>query len=310
MGIVRPEQENFKPMLNLPSGFEVQEGDRLVLMARHSADVDIGEEFSTSEEIVTRKPLPVSGKSRTNRVLILGWNHQIPALIKEFGTYEDENYHLSLVSLRSMEDRRREMETKEQTDSRVQLEHVVADIVKESDLRKVDPASFDNILLVSSDRLAEEEEADARTMVAYVLLEEILENAAKRPQILLELADPSNESLIRRFQSEVIISPMILSHLLAAIALRRELHSIYNELFTVGGAEIIFRNLGEYGLQPGPIRFSDLERRAAEYHETALGVFQEQLDEYQRLKLKLNANRHEKLELKENMKLVVLTTVY
>ena len=103
---------------------------------------------------------------------------------------------------------------------------------------------------------------------------------------------------------------MILSHLLAAIALRRELNSIYNELFTVGGAEIIFRKLEEYGLETGSIQFQDLEKRAAEFHETALGIYTESGEDEKRVVLTLNPGRRQRLTLAEGVRLVVLTTVY
>ncbi|MDX1667507.1 MAG: hypothetical protein R3350_09770 [Saprospiraceae bacterium] len=310
LGVVRVENDAFVPMLNLAGHFVVEQNDRLVLMARHLDDIQFKgiRPEDPLEEI--KGSLPVEERTQTKKVLILGWNHHIPALIKEFGTYEGESYHITIAALRSLEDRRKELEDIEKDSDRVVLEQIEADFVKESELRKIDPARFDNILLVSSDRFVEEEEADARTIVGYVLLEDLLEEAPTRPQILLELSDPSNESLIRRFDSEVIIGPMILSHLLAAIALRRELYSIYNELFTVGGAEIIFRDLEEYGLEAGTIPFGELEKQAAEYNEIALGIYTEHAQGNRKVVLTLNPESHQKLHLNENVQLVVLTTIY
>lgn len=308
MGVVRMKGQQFEPMLNLPGSFIVKKNDRLVLMARNSEDIEIKESYNEEAPVAAKGNLPVEKQKNVAKILILGWNNHIPALIKEFGTYENESYHLTMVSLRSVNDREKDILLPDHLEGRISLEHVVADFVKEAELRKIDPGQFDHILLVSSDRLAEEEEADARTLVGYVLLEEVLEKAEKRPQVLLELSDPGNESLISRFKSEVIIGPMILSHLLAAVALRRELQSIYNELFTVGGAEIIFRRLEDYDLKPGKVSFDKIERRVAEYNETALGIYYTQ-PKNQQVKLKLNPDRYKTLDLDPEMRLVVLTTI-
>jgi hypothetical protein len=155
--------------------------------------------------------------------------------------------------------------------------------------------------------MEEEEEADARTMVGFVLLEEVLRKATKKPSILLELADPSNEYLIKPFQSEVIISPLVLSHLLASIAMQRELYSIYNELFTFGGAEIIFRKIEEYELKTEETTFFDLEAQAFSYGETALGIF---LKKGNGKQLLLNPEKNTMINRSSIDSLVIMTTVY
>ena len=231
-------------------------------------------------------------------------------MIRELCSYEDEYYHITIVAMYPKTERQKELEKLENLTDRVQLELVESDYVRESELKKIKPSSFDNILLVSSDFILEKEEADARTIVGYVLLEEVLENSRKKPHILLELADPDNESLLRKYNSEVIISPLVLSNLLAGIALQREVNSIYKELFTVGGAEIIFRNPEEYDISPGNISFQELENKAAEFGETALGIFMVNEDLRREDDLILNPGRFKNLEIKSGVRLVVLTTVY
>ncbi|MFO7826378.1 MAG: hypothetical protein R6V72_20750 [Cyclobacterium sp.] len=311
LGIIKTDGDNFAPHLNLPDEKVLEEGDLLVLLARSSTDL-----VWRRDRVATKEApapfvglLPVEEQQSPNRILILGWNEHVPSLIRELGTYEDENYFIRLITLRPVSEREKDLAFLEEDNNRVRVEHVVADFIRESEIRKIEAETFDHILLVSSDRLEEEEEADARTMVGYVLLEEVLEKANKRPSVLIELSDPSNESLIKRFQSEVIISPMVLSHLLAGIALQQELNSIYNELFTVGGAEIIFRDLMEYGVSLGKIRFFELESLASAHGETVLGVYLDREDEAGN-HLMLNPAKGHEINLSEKDRLVVLTTFY
>lgn len=311
-GIVREKNETFIPILNPPKDLLIEESDRLILLARKMEDTEI------SAEAVSQTPSTFSVKklkerpkadnySGASRLLILGWNHHVPSLIKELGTYQNEHFHLTLASLRPLEARHAAIDHIVSDVINITIEHIVTDYIRESGLRAVEPESFDHILLVSSDKMADEEEADARTIVGYTMLEEVLEPAPKRPHIVMELTDPSNETLINDFRSETLIGPLILSNLLATIAMRRELFSVYNELFTVGGPEIIFRDLTEYDLKPGVLTFLELEKQITEYQDTALGIFSE--NEEGQVDLRLNIPRHQTIKLTQNTKLVVLSTV-
>jgi ion channel POLLUX/CASTOR len=282
------------------------------LLARNSNDIQFeGVDHRKNTPVIKVKPqLKVEEQEGIVKILILGWNHHIPALIRELCSYEEEQYHITIVAMYSKVERQRELERLENLTDRVKWELVESDYVRESELKKMNPSAFDNILLVSSDFIMEEEEADARTIVGYVLLEEMLENVRNKPHILLELSDPNNESLLRKYNSEVIISPLVLSNLLAGIALQREVNSIYKELFTAGGAEIIFRDPEEYEIAPGPISFQELENQAAEFGETALGIFKVNGDPRRDEDLILNPGRYKNLEIKQGVRLVVLTTVY
>ena len=174
----------------------------------------------------------------------------------------------------------------------------------EGELRRVQPASYDTIMLLSSDRLASGEEADARAMVGFLQLEDILAESSHRPQLILELSDPHNRQLLAGNQAEMMISPMILSHVLAQVALRRELRVVLDELFTVGGAEIQFRDPQDYPL-PASATFQLLEKTLAAGGEIALGTHRARGDQRGR-HLQLNPPRNEYLELQPGDQLVVL----
>jgi hypothetical protein len=183
-------------------------------------------------------------------------------------------------------------------------QHLEADYMVEEELRRTAPGGYDSIVLVSSDRLASGEEAAARAMVGYLQLEDLLQESGQRPQIIMELSDPDNRQLLYGHQSEMMISSMILSHVLAQVALRRELRVVLDELFTVGGAEIQFRNPEAYPL-PASADFQVLERIVAAEGEVALGVRRNDPDEHGRQVL-LNPPRDDYLDLKPGDRLVVL----
>ncbi|NBC03529.1 MAG: ion channel DMI1 [Bacteroidetes bacterium] len=313
-GVVREKDDDFVPLLNPGIEFTLKKNDRLILLARNLDDVEIvpdslskKSEFEKLPDLQHTKPTSPGNINGFSNLLVLGWNHQVPALIRELGTYTNESFQLTLASLRGLEDRKKSIDHILETSTNVNCIHVVADYIRESELRSLHPSSFDHILFLSSDRLPDDEEADARTIVGYTLLEEVLETTGKQPQIIMELTDPGNEMLIKNFKSESIIGPLILSNLLATIAMRRELYTVYEELFTVGGAEIIFRNIDEYNLTPRKITFRELENHIAEYDDTALGYYREEEDDM--VDLQLNINRDKNIDLQTEDRLVVLSTI-
>jgi ion channel POLLUX/CASTOR len=312
LGLVRPDGDSWRTRLNVPTSEKVLPGDKLVMLARHYEDADPAQKSDKPARAWQRSDhvkaaLTTQQASGTRSVLILGWNRRLPALVHELATYRDQHFRVMMVSTLEVDVQRDSIAQYSELAQAVPSEHLQADFMAETTLRKILQTEWDSILLVSSDRLDSGEEADARAMVGYMAVDELLQERKHRPQLLLELSDPANEELVVRNRSESIISPMILSHLMAQIAQRRELGLVFEELFTVGGPEIIYREQNEYPMQ-SVTTFADLEAVAGLQGETALGVYRAMPDGEGR-RLQLNPPRDMPLKLQTNDELVILTTL-
>jgi hypothetical protein len=102
-----------------------------------------------------------------------------------------------------------------------------------------------------------------------------------------------------------MISPMIVSHILAQVALRRELRVVLDELFTVGGSEIQFRDPHDYPL-PASVDFHMLQRILGKSGEVVLGLYRAG-QAGNKEQLQLNPPRRTYLDLQLGDRLVVLT---
>jgi hypothetical protein len=129
-----------------------------------------------------------------------------------------------------------------------------------------------------------------------------------RPHVIVELLDPGNAALFRRRPGEVLVSPLVLSHMLAQVVLRHELRRVFDELFGPGGAEIFFHPPAPYGLDGVEASFAEIERRAAARGETALGVRLESSPLRATGGLHLNPPRSQAWTLGPEDDIVVLTT--
>ncbi|WP_323753194.1 CASTOR/POLLUX-related putative ion channel [Marinobacter sp.] len=306
LGLLHPAQAGgWTVNLLAPSDTVIRSDDRVVLLAgdyAHTGPDPKLEPLPRVERMPAQTSIPVArGK---HRVLVLGWNRRVPGLAEEFGSYSDREFELDMVSATPLQDRQREMSGYGVDLASVNGRLLEADYMVEDELRKLDPASYHTVMLLSSDRIGSDEEADARAMVGYLQLEDVLSEAPVRPQVMLELSDPDNRHLIYGHQSEMLISPMILSHVLAQVALRRELRVVLDELFTVGGAEIQFRDPEDYPL-PASADFQFLEKTLATRGEVALGVRREAADDRGR-HLQMNLPRKQYLDLRKGDQLLVM----
>ncbi|MAO13156.1 MULTISPECIES: CASTOR/POLLUX-related putative ion channel [Marinobacter] len=307
LGLLQPAGSGWNVNLLAPADTIIRREDRVVLLARdyeHTGADPKAEPLPVVERSAARPH--TTGGSGAHRVLVLGWNRRVPSLAAEFSSYKGRKFMLNMVSATPLKERQREIDRYGVDLEAIDGQLLEADYMVEDDLRKLNPASYDTVILLSSDRLGSGEEADARAMVGYLQLEEILAEAPRRPQVIMELSDPNNRQLLYGHQSEMLISPMILSHVLAQVALRRELRVVLDELFTVGGAEIQFRDPHDYPL-PASADFQLLEKIVAASGDVALGVYRAKANELGR-HLQLNPPRKQFLELQPQDRIVVLGT--
>ena len=307
-GLMRPHGDSWRTWLNAPSDEVIRQGDKIVMLARdytHAEPQNNTEQPLRPLQRPQRQPKAESGGLR--RMLILGWNRRVPALIHELAGYTGYHFEVHVVAVIDPLERTKEISAYSELTAGVSCQHTQADYMVEGALRGLLQQRFDSVLLLSSDRMDSGEEADARAMVGYLVVDELLLESSHKPQILLELSDPANDALVVRKRGESIVSPMILSHLMAQIAQRRELGLMLEELFTTGGAQIVFCKSSDYSMQ-SVTTFADLEAVIALQGETALGIYRNKPDEQGR-RLQLNPPRDQPLRLQQGDQLVVLTTL-
>ena len=280
-GVVRREEQGrFVSHLNPRLDFEFREGDGAVLICKSNEGEVLNGSFAATPvplsetEELAQGAVRAKGQRRAPalRLLILGWSSKVRVLLEELLEYRIEDLEVTIVSTVSATERESRLLDYLGARSNGRFRQEEADFTVGAELRRFEPAEYDQILLISSDRVETGEEADARTLMAYLSLEELLVDARTPPEILIELADENNRALLGPRRGEVIISPQLISHMLAQLAMRRELRVVLEELFTAGGAEFLFRTLAEYGLPAGIWSFSRLKEEVLRRGETLVGV--------------------------------------
>lgn len=308
IGIVRPEGETFHPLLNPPGDTILDAEDRLALIAR-SYEATTPRPRTAAPAVTARDVphAPHAAAATARRVLLLGWNHKVPALLQELDSYESESFEIEIISTVPTGRRTHLLQRHGTQLHRVAVRHVEADFATPSVLEQAQPATFDAVVLLGSDRFESGEESDARTIMGYLLLRGVLPEA-ERPALLIELLDAGNAALFPEISGEVIVSPVLLSHMLAQVALRRELRAVFDELFGPGGAEIVFRPAADYGLAGETASFERIEAAAAARGETALGVRSRVTAGRREASVVLNPPRAQHWSLDGGDEIIALTT--
>lgn len=273
LGVVRTEPDGPRSLLNPSDDLRLREGDRLVLVAEDQASTTPPASYTPQGRTDHGKGVPTAPELKRHRkVLILGWNETVPDLLAELERYGSERFDVTVGSMAPIARRNHHLDEHDFVPRRSSLRHVELDYTIPGRLERLAPASYDNIVFVASDRI-ESHETDARTIVGHLLLRELVPPAsAGGPQVLVELAEAENLASFASEGSEIFVPALVLSHIMAQIALRPDLRVVFEELFGAEGPEIFFRPVGGYGLVGRDATFTEVCHAAAAQNETALGV--------------------------------------
>ncbi len=270
LGLVRVHGASFTALLNPAPTMRIQAGDRLVVLARSYAAAEPAAAPASGR--IGTPGAAAAPDARPMRVLVLGWNSKVPSLLAEFASYTGERFVIDNASIIDKQLRAKQCERYREDPGNIERRFIEADYNHLAELRAIEPWSYDRVVLVGSDTVGSEEDADARTLQGYLLLQQLFKDRDRRPGILVELLEPENFDLLAGRPGEVMISPVILSHMLAQIALRRELRAVFDALFRAVGPEITFKPVAAYEGLAGEVTFRRVQEAAWARGEIALGV--------------------------------------
>jgi Trk K+ transport system NAD-binding subunit len=306
LGVVRPHGNGFQALLNPPNDLCLEADDRIVVLASSYLHAAPPQSIDAAKEL-TERPAPEPELRDQRRVLLLGWNHRIPLLLNELASHTRESFLIDIVSEVSASKRTKRLAAEGPVYEQIQIRQLEFDFTVPAYLDDVDLAGYDNVILLSSERLKPGSESDARTILGYLLLRDLTKTGAQAPSVLVELTDPDNARLFRERSAEIIVSPVIVSHMLARVTLRRELRVVFDELFGSGGCDIFFRRMTDFNLSGGQYAFADLQRAADARGEIAIGVRWAGRQHMPNGGVELNPARAQRLDVGENDELIVLS---
>lgn len=272
IGVIRRTKDDVEAILAPPAGFVIEPADEIVFVARDFDDCEPSAVPTSSPSDGPRSEPPREARPR-RRLLVLGWSHKVPALVRELALDPSPEgpHQIDVFSTRSAAERESVLKGESQTACTVR--QIEGDFASTAQLEALDPGSYDSIVFMASDRLDSPYESDARTILGHLVLEKLFDvkPPPQRPSVVVELMSAENADLLGSQASEKIVSPVIMSHILTQVALRRELHGVYVDLFGSGGGELLLRSPSAYAVGEDAT-FAEIQSAATEVGEVALGV--------------------------------------
>ena len=223
-------------------------------------------------EPLPESPTPAPAVEARHDILVLGWSHKVGALISELDQSSAGHFEITIMSRVEPAEREHWLSRIPYRKQSIGVRNVTGDYSTEADLAAVDPAGFDHVVMLASDWMDSSEAADARTILGYALLTSRLREATDPPEILIELLDPDNSELFENERDVVLVTPRVLSHLQAHVALRPELNCVFDDLFGAGGWEIELRPAASIVPTGQDLDFEQIRNAALAHGMTALGV--------------------------------------
>jgi ion channel POLLUX/CASTOR len=254
--------------LNPPRGSAVGAGDRLIAIAADEDRLEVAPSAAAAPDggaIAEARPT----ERRPERTLVLGWNAQASAVVRELDKYMQPGSEITVAA----DSERSEAElAKDCTDlvaTAARFER--ANPTERRQLEALDPGSYDQVIVLCSDEL-DVQRADARTLVTLLHLRDIADRSGASFSIVSELLDDRNRELAEVARvDDMIVSDRLISLMLAQISENRYLKDVFANLFAAEGSEVYLKPLADYVNGGGDVSFATLCEAALRRGEVAIG---------------------------------------
>ena len=294
-----------QPILIPPDAYIIGDDDRLLLLASSRSDCVLDWSVPDREDAPVITMPRLKQHPITRRVLILGWNQHVPAVLHEFGSHVREHFLIDIVSAMPAEERQKQCGFYgPPLPPRVTLHYLTDDYTVPSVMAALDPGSYDNVLLLANQWMEVRGEADARSIVAALLLEDLLADRAAPPAVLVELMDPENLALLPRICADALVTPFYLCTRLVQITLQPELTTFIDAILSAGGTDMALRPAAFYELSGRALCFADVQLAAYRRGEIAIGLLHNTIAGPE---LEINPQRDRRLEIGTDDQIIVFT---
>jgi voltage-gated potassium channel Kch len=238
--------------------------------------------------------------------LVLGWNHKGHTIIKELDNYVGPGSTVHIITEVDIEESIVSELKSIIANQSISIEH--GNISDRTTLSKVDVTSFDNIIILSYTHI-DQQEADAKTLIALLHIRNFAEKTEKKLNIVSEMFDQNNRELAAVTKADdFIISDNLISRMLTQLSENRDLKKVFDDLFSAEGSEIYLKDALDYVIAEYPVNFYTVLEAAANKGQTAIGYrkmdFAHDVDK--NYGIKINPVKTDNIYFTEGDKIIVL----
>jgi len=253
--------------LNPPLHQVIGPDDRLVILARDDSEIRLANRgFAVEESAIVHS---VRGPAAPEHTLILGWNARAGKIVEQLDAYVAAGSTVDVVTDRPDVDIA--VAALAPRLQRVGMRVKDGDTRDRNTLESLDIAGYENIIMLSDDRL-DPLAADSRVLVTLLHLRDMLAKRGIAGSIVSEMRDDRDRALAQLTRADdFVVSEQLVSLLMTQISENRHLESVFTDLFDADGAEIYVRPASYY-IRPVPgLTFATIVAAASRRNEVAIG---------------------------------------
>ncbi|MBK7857615.1 MAG: NAD-binding protein [Archangiaceae bacterium] len=277
-GVRRPPREGQPAVttLNPPEDFVLEAADELLVIAE---DDDTFSLLPTGT--VPQIPASFAGATsiarKPERLLVCGASPKLGDMIREFDNYVLPGSEAWLMPGQEKESFAEFIKAEVGALKNLKLKYVEGDPTLPEALKRVASPDFVCAMVVADTALAGEE-SDARTVITVLLLRSLFQQYTdKKPRIISEILDPRTKDLIERdYGADFVVSSEMTSMLLTQVSERRDLNTVFADLFDADGNEVYLKRAECYATLGEAITWLTVQKVARTRGEVAIGYLKGQ----------------------------------
>ena len=262
IGLVR----NDKPIFRYEEELIFQPGDRLIRIA-HDDDPLHLENRAVVDESLFENGSDISEDPHT--LVVFGYSDMLRQILLEEDTYSAPGSKVIIAAETGKLDR--DLLPSQKELSNIDLDVRDCRIYKRNVLEQLMGENPSGIMLLSDTEVGEEE-ADARTLMLQLQLNDIEDKIGADIPLIIEMNSTRNQRLSQMMRAtDFVVSSNITSKMMTQIAEQRHNSVILSELLSEGGSSIFMKPITRYLKTDRPVDVFSLRASASRYNEIAIG---------------------------------------
>ncbi len=262
IGMVR----NDTPLINPDAAAVVEKGDKLILIARDDNLTKLENTAPVDEDAFQREPSPAE---EPHTLLILGNSDMLNAIIREEDTHAAPGSRIIIAAEEGKVDATELIAPEELENTEIDIRP--CRIYKRNVLEKLVAEGPSSIILMADPEL-NDEEADSRTLMLQLLLNDIAGEVGADIPLIIEMNSTRNQKLSQMMRAtDFVIGSRITAKMMTQVAEERHKNAILNDLLSDGGSTIYMKPITRYVHTDKMVDYYTLGASAARYGEIAIG---------------------------------------
>ena len=262
IGMIR----NGEVLLNPDATAVVQEGDELILLAHDDGVSSLQQAAVPDESQFQHEPDP---GEQPHTLLVLGYSDMLKMIL-----LEEEGHAAagSRVIIAAEPGKLDDVSVPEASElSNVTFELRECKIHKRQVLEELLREEPTGILLLSDPDLSDEE-ADSRTLMLQLQLNDLADEIGSTIPLIVEMNSTRNQQLAQMMRAtDFVVSSRITAKMMVQVAEERYKKAILSDLLSDGGSSIYMKPITRYVHVDRPVDYYTLGASAARYGEIAIG---------------------------------------